>query len=424
MQYKKFRWLAGTACAMCAQIAATQSQTPYVPASTQQVLLVVPAADDPRVQALRALRQQAQAEPADLELAGEYALAAMELAEATADPRYSGYAQAALANWWEVPAPPPVVRLLRARLALGRHQHELARIDLDALLTQQPQHAQARLARAQVHTIAGRYGEALLDCNAVAEQLDALQQAVCRAIPLSLSGRAVAARQQLQTALQEASVHQLATTHDDALDKSRQRLLQREALYRHAGIAARLDDLQRADDLYQQALTVPARDPDYHLLLEYADFLLEQQRPREVLGLLDNHRRVDDALLRTAIAQTRVLASGQGDQKMRTALADNRAELEAVYAAARRRNDTTHRREEGLFELHVQQRPERALWLARQVWRNQREPIDAQLLLDAALAAAQSAAAQPVRQWLRENNIEAAGLKQRLQALDTTGSSP
>ena len=108
------------------------------------------------------------------------------------------------------------------------------------------------------------------------------------------------------------------------------------------------------------------RDP--YLLGAYADFLLDQDRPGEVLALLDDETRIDPLLLRLALAERRLGAE---------ALGAHVALLQARFDAARRRGDSVHLREEARFTLHLLDRPGAALELARRNWATQREPADA-----------------------------------------------
>ena len=80
------------------------------------------------------------------------------------------------------------------------------------------------------------------------------------------------------------------------------------------------------------------------------------------------------------------------------------------FAAARRRDEALHLREEARYLLATADDPRAALQLAQQNWRIQREPPDARVLLQAAAAAGDSAAAEPVRQWLRQTGLEDARL--------------
>ncbi len=84
-----------------------------------------------------------------------------------------------------------------------------------------------------------------------------------------------------------------------------------------------------------------------------------------------------------------------------------------------------HRREEARFQLALLHQPAPALALARVNWNVQREPADARILLEAALAAGRPAAADPVLAWIRTNSVQdiyLAGLANRLHAASTTKS--
>ncbi len=99
---------------------------PFTPTADSQVLERVPArASDPAARELQALRQAWRAQPQDLATATRLAERYFDEVGATGDPRFIGYAQAALQPWWALPAPPPAVRVLRAMLLqfdhLGRH---------------------------------------------------------------------------------------------------------------------------------------------------------------------------------------------------------------------------------------------------------------------------------------------------------------
>jgi hypothetical protein len=72
----------------------------------------------------------------------------------------------------------------------------------------------------------------------------------------------------------------------------------------------------------------------------------------------------------------------------------------------RLRGDVSHRREEARFALHLSKRASDALRLAEANWTVQREPWDARLLLEAALAAGAPISARPVLDWLTTSHLE------------------
>ena len=81
--------------------------------------------------------------------------------------------------------------------------------------------------------------------------------------------------------------------------------------------------------------------------------------------------------------------------------------LSRRFAEARTRGDQTHQREQARFALEVQFDPARALALARSNFGVQREPADARILLECAIAAGDAQAAQPALDWLHETGIDA-----------------
>jgi len=93
-----------------------------------------------------------------------------------------------------------------------------------------------------------------------------------------------------------------------------------------------------------------------------------------------------------------------GNAPLQTRVADG-------FAAARRRGEGLHLREEARYTLEILGDAPRALELARQNWSVQREPWDARLLLAAAHAANQERAAQPVRDWVAATGFEDARIE-------------
>ena len=98
-------------------LAAPLHAAPYTPQNDAQVLERLPArADDPRMRGIAELRRQLARSPQDADLAVSLAQRYFEQAAAEGDPRYIGYAQAALAPWWLQAEPPVEVRVERVAL--------------------------------------------------------------------------------------------------------------------------------------------------------------------------------------------------------------------------------------------------------------------------------------------------------------------
>ena len=360
---------------------------PYTPTDDAQVVERVPArASDPRAKEFHALRQQLRRSPQDLDLAVRFAQRCYEEVAAQGDPRYIGYAQAALQPWLGLADPPPAVRVLRAILLQFDHRFELALQDLEAVLRVEPDHVEAGAWRTAILMVRADYAGARASCRQMAPHTTPLGATACLAQVDAATGRAAQAATALRTAL-------LANPQASAPERL-------WSLTRLAETEERRGDFVAAEAAFRDALALAV--PDVYVQAAYADFLLDRGRPAEVLTLLQDRGRADVLLLRLALA-----ARATGDPRA----AGHAQELQARFDAARRRGDTSHRKEESRFALALQGDAPRALALARENWAEQREAADARILLEAALAARDAAAAAPVLQWLADSGFESVVLQ-------------
>ncbi len=164
-----------------------------------------------------------------------------------------------------------------------------------------------------------------------------------------------------------------------------------------AEMATRRGDAALAEQRYRTALALTPRDS--YLVGAYADFLLDQRRPREVLPLVRDQARIDSLLLRHALALQQI--PGEHEALRR---ADD--ELKARFAAAMQRGDSVHQREQARYELQLRGDSKSALALAQKNWAVQKESADMRVLLEAALKAGDKAAAAPVLDWIRKHAVE------------------
>ncbi|WP_426086997.1 hypothetical protein [Janthinobacterium sp. PSPC1-1] len=379
---------------LCACLPLLAWAAPYTPKDGSAVIEQLPRRADATQLALRGLRQQLNATPQDLALAASLAQRYIALARSETDPRYLGYAQAALAPWWRQTAPPLPVRLLRATILQSTHKFGLALQDLDAVIAQQPQNAQAWLTRATVLTVQGDYTKATAACARLSALTTQLVTVTCLANIASVTGRAASSERLLDLTLRRS-----AGTAPE---------LDSWALTLLAEMATRRGESALAEARYQQALAQQPRDS--YLLGAYADFLLDRQRPQEVVKLLKDQQRIDALLLRYALA----LQSLPGRQ---TAFQAAKAELAARFHAAMQRGDTVHQREQARFALFLQHDVPVALKLAQQNWAIQKEVPDMRILLEAALAARNDGAAQPVLAWIAANGVEDVVLQRLVRQL-------
>jgi hypothetical protein len=367
--------------------ASAAGERSYVPADDSVVLETLPVRRDPAVRQLRAERAQLAASPHDPAIAAAYARRAIELGRTQSDPRFYGYASAALAPWDTQPKPPVEIEWLRTVLQQQRHDFGGAMAALDALL-QREDYPPARLTRASLLMVQGRPREALRDCAALARS-NLVTATSCAASASSLSGHAPAALNSL-----DSIIPRLAGASLD------ERLW---TLTLAAEIAARLerDEVQQRYDAAVAELD-SSNSGDAYLLAAYADFELDQHRPQPVVERLRDQQRIDTLLLRLTLAEQQLLQAGTPQPDFDA----HKRELVSRFDAVRARGETTHGREETMFVLRAEQDAPRALKLAQVNWQVQREPVDARLLLESAIAAQQPAAAAPVLDWMRATAIE------------------
>jgi Tfp pilus assembly protein PilF len=391
----RFRWPAALATLVLSSTTVTQA-APFTPRDDQQVLLRLPSSANGPVQRERAeRRRQLSREPRRADLAAEVVADLLAQLAADGDPRFAGYAQGALAPWWNDPAPPPDLRVARAVLRQFGHDFDAAQADLDAVVLQDPSHLQAWAWIAAIAMVQARYDRAQQACDRLAQHGSDLQAQACTATVDAATGQAGRAAITFERAL--------------AADPGGPRELHLWVLTRLAETRERLGDASSAERAYRAALALGLDDS--YLLAAYADFLLDQQRPAEVLALLKDRERNDLHLLRLALA-------GKALQHGRAATWQ--AALTARFDAARQRGDTAHQKEEARFALAVLGDAARALPLAQANYAVQREAADARVLLEAALAARQKAAAAPALDWLRRSRFESAVLQTlaaRIEAL-------
>ena len=376
-------------------LAPAANAAPFRPRSDSQVLATVPArASDPRARELTVLRAAWRAAPQDVERATALARRYFDQVAAEGDPRYIGYAQSALQPWWDLPQPPAAVRVLRAMLLQFDHRFEPALADLAAALQEQPDDGVAWSWQTAILMVRADYDAARRSCEGLARLATPLVAVACRAQVDAITGHATQAAAALRTALQKPALG------------PEERLW---ALTRLAETEERLGQAAAAERAFNEAIKLGVAD--VYLQAAFGDFLLDRGRGAEVLQLLADGRRADVLLLRLALAAKATHDARAG------ALA---AELAARFDAARQRGDSTHRKEESRFVLALQGDVPRALALAQQNWREQREPADARILLEAALAARDRAAAQPVLDWMTTWGVQSValqGLAAQLKAL-------
>jgi tetratricopeptide (TPR) repeat protein len=373
---------------------------PHVPDQDSAVLERLPISPgDPIARELRELRRQVAANPQDSATAVRLARRYFRLAMSEGDPRFIGYGEAALRPWWPaadamqgvplpkgVPPPqsvppPPGVLVARALLRQYKHEFDAALEDLARAGEADPRDDEVWLWRSALHLVQADYAAAAADCARLRPWAAEVDITGCETSVQGMTGHAEAAYRALGGALQHArDLGPLGKIWFQT---------------RLAEFSLRLGNTAVAEAHFREALALKVNDQ--YLLADYADFLLEQRRPAEVVPLLANWVRSDILLLRLAFAE-RALKLPSADAHVEA--------LAARFAAAALRGERLHLAEESRFTLGLLGKPAQALALALDNWRAQREPRDARVVLEAAIAAREPQAAAPVMQWLQSSANE------------------
>ena len=381
------RYLQRSFCAglaLCSSLLASPAQSaPRTPVDDATVIEKLPfRAGESRARELDALRASARKAPGDAAVAAALAQAYFDTAQARGDPRFIGYADAVVSPF--DPKMSVDLLVIRGMLRQYRHDFDGALGDFAAALAQDPERAGAHAWRGAIYLVLAQYDKARKECAALLELQRPVLQGGCTALVQAYTGQLSSAYATLQTTLALAR-------YDD------QRLW---LLTRLGEVSAWLGQKARAERHYRDALAL-GRDDGY-LLAAWADFLLDNKRPAEVVKLLAGWEASDPLLLRLAEAETLL--------QVPTAIAHVQA-LDDRFAAAKLRGDTTHRAEEARFQLRLRKNAVLAVQLAAANYQVQKEPRDLRMLLEAALAARDPDAAKPARDWLQSTGFEDAPMR-------------
>lgn len=363
----------------------------FVPAHDDVVLEVLPTRLNSELRQIDALQRQAATRPANAEAAVTVARRYVETSRQLGDPRFLGYAEAALAPWRQGPHMAPVeVLVMQAVVLQAQHRFDEAVPLLERALQQDPHHPQAWLTLSSIRQVQGDRVAARKAC-----------------LPLGSYDAGVAADcvagVDAQGPQAERAYAMLRRRHAEPTLPDWQRAWLTLTL---AETAARLGRNEEAARWYR--LARPETGNTY-LKAAYADFLLDRGQSEAVVRLLTPHTAADPLLLRLAEASQRLRAPQT---------AHYLSLLEQRFAALRARADDSHLREEARFHL-LRGHADIALTLAERNWRTQKEEADVRLLLEAALAARQPGRAQSALAWLRQQGWKNVALQALARKLET-----
>ena len=351
---------------------------PYTPKNDTQVIGTLPLrAGDSSARALAELRSAVAQAPTDPAPAALLAQAYFDLAMARGDPRYVGYADAIVQRFSaKLPAN---LQVVRGTLRQYRHDFAGALADYASALAADPDLADAHAWRAAIFLVQARYDLAQQECTALQRLGRPVLHGGCAGLVQAYTGRLDQAYATLQQAL-------AAARYDE----------HRLWLHTRLGeVSAWQGRPAQAEQHYRRALGLG--QDDGYLLAAWSDFLLDQNRAAEVVKQLAGWEASDGLLLRLAEAEARL--------KLPQAAAHIQA-LDARYAAPRLRRHTTRRAEEARYYLRLRGDAKQSSILASQNYQIQKEPRDARIALEAALAAKDPESASDGLAWLRSSQFQ------------------
>jgi hypothetical protein len=381
---------------------ATQA-APFTPANDSDVVERLPlSATDPSARRLQSLRKQLEAKPDDVALRLEIARRYFDLSMAQGDPRYVGYASAALAPLDKAaPAANSAYWQIKGMLQQYSHNFDSALASLDKASLADPKSPDPMAWRSAIHMVQANYTKAQAECDALKPLTTPLFSTGCSQYVLAHSGGAAG----LQSAFD--TLNAAVKAEPNAAPE-----LMLWELTRLAEMAIRLKRPDDAEAYFQRAFKLGVTDQ--FLLGAYADFLLLQKKPEAVITLLADWERSDILLLRLALA---------GKATNHKKAADWASSLRDRFVEAAKRGDRLHEQEAARFELDIENNPKKALALAANNYKLQKEPRDAEVLIRTALAAKDAAAAEPALTWLKQNKYEDAQLADLTAGLAKLGGA-
>ncbi len=389
----EFGYLGRCAVAALMLLSGIGWSAPRVPASDDEVLERLPSGrNSGEIREIERLRERVRTTPTDPVPASALAQAYFDRAMADGDPRYVGYAEGVLAGWRGNREAPAEILLLQGLLRQYRHDFDGALDLLEQASQRAPQLAEPPAWRAAILLVRADYPATLAACRKLVTIASDLLATGCRTSVEAMTGHAVPAYKALAAAL--------------ARHTGQAPGLRLWAETRLAEFSVRAGIGRQAEAHFRAALNYGFADN--YLMAAYADFLLAQNRPADALALLKGRERSDTLLLRIALAE----------KEMRTPTAAAKAQtLGERFHESALRGERLHLAEESRYLLALRGDAEGALKAAVENWAAQREPRDAEVLLEAALAARKPAAAAGVLEWLKRSGYEDPHLRALAAAL-------
>ena len=389
------------------------AQERFKPAASAVVLSASVHAAKGRPDSLRALDQAWRAQPQNLPTALAYARAVFTLGLTEGDLRWYGSAKAALKPWWTVADLPAEAYFLRGLVKQGFHDFQEGLQDINRAIALEPARAEFWSWRFALHLLLADMTAAQKDIEEMGRLLGAEEAQVYRAVLLYRTGQPLPAVAMLSRAIRSANYQDAAS---------------QDWLGFHLGEAHRVaGQPAKALAVWGQRLKA---SPQSHLIrLSLADLLNQQGQYREAktiaMAATSSNAPNSPATLTDALLMQAVLASRGLKDPDEGRLA---SQLEARLQSQALRQEALIERPKLIYQIAYGRDLKAGLALSIDNWQLQKEPPDALLFVQAALALGQARAAEPVVKWAEKTGYTDPQLTPMLAQLQShpswTGGRP
>jgi len=381
-------------CIVVAPIGAKAVDQTTIPADDSVVLEVLPRSLWGKRDVLVSLQSRLKENPTDALLAFQVATFFVDAGDEGSDPRFYGFARASLQPWWNTKIVPPPILRLRAKLKEKEHQYDEAIDDLLLLTRSRPDDGQAIIELVNLYRLQGKFSKAKYKSDQLASFATEVPVAISR-VPLdAVSGKAEKALATLERLTPKIEADFPATM-------TWVRMTQAET----SEILGRYDD---AIKFYEDALQ--ASPQSFSVKRAFSDLLIHQKRFDDVITMVEQDFIDDGCLLMAAVA-----ARGAAQTDKAKLWTD---QLKQRFDETRQRGDQPHRRFVTRYFLDLTDNPKLALSESLANWANQKELVDARLVLRSAIADRRPESAQPVIDFLRECKCQDAASAQLISELE------
>jgi tetratricopeptide (TPR) repeat protein len=369
-------------------------QERFKPQDQQVVLAASVHAQGGRNGQLRALDQAWRAQPTNLDASLAYARAVFTLGLTEGDLRWFGSAKAALTPWWQSADLPADGFFLRGLVKQGFHEFDAGLADINQAIAKDAQRAEFWSWRFALHLLLADMAAAQQDILEISRLFGPEEGNVYRGILLYRTGKPQPATELLSAALK-------AKTFQDTSSQ--------DWIGFHLGEALRVSGQPaQALAIWQKQLKA---NPQSHLLRLSLAEMLNSQGNYRLAKQIATTESASDALLMQALLASRGL--NEPDEKRLASLIDARLKSQEM------RQESLIERPKLFYLIAYGKDPVAGLALSIQNWQLQKEPPDALLFIQAALAVNQPRAAEPVLIWAEKTGYtdpELAPLIRQLQS--------